>query len=107
MIIKKDEISLYIESSGWIARPISDTKFVEGDKVDTKHFAGSNIHGIGIKNKVTLGKTGKRSKIIWEEFWSGFSLVGDSKISLSEQEKRYKRISDVDKHLNQMMVNNQ
>jgi len=66
-IIKEDAIGIYVESSGWIARPGGNTSFNVGDNPKTHHFGGSPHHGIG-KNPGA-----KRGEYV--EIWYGDGLV--------------------------------
>lgn len=47
--IRSDEFGLYVAAGGWKARPHPEwpSKMKAGDSVDTKHFGGSPIAGIG------------------------------------------------------------
>jgi hypothetical protein len=48
-VVKQDSVGIYVQSGGYIARPIPEypTRFKVGENIKTKHFGGSVIHGVG------------------------------------------------------------
>ena len=62
--IYKDELGLYAKVGGWIVRPTSPSSFNEGDKIEGKHFGGSQ--------RVGMGKLPGRAK--YAEYWKTWHL---------------------------------
>ena len=68
-VIYKDEVGIWTEAGGWIARPLLPTKFKPGDKTESKHFSETVVAGIG-----KLEGRGKYS-----EYWMTCGIVGEDK----------------------------
>jgi len=47
MKIKTDKFGIYVKAGGYRCRPVSPTRFREGDEVDTRHFSSSIRAGVG------------------------------------------------------------
>ena len=48
VVIQQDEVGIWVEAGGYIARPILPTKLKVGDRINqTYHFGGSVIAGVG------------------------------------------------------------
>ena len=63
-IIREDYIGLYCHSGGYYARPYGNpSSFEVGQKPSTKHFGGSNWHGVG--------KSPDMPKGTYKETWIG------------------------------------
>lgn len=77
--VKQDEIGVYVSSGGYIARPVTKTRFKKGDKVRNNHFGGSPLHGIG------KDETCKRGEYL--ETWLGCGVTSQDKTPEQRKEK--------------------
>ena len=46
-VVKEDKYGIYIEASGYIARPVAETLFEIGEEVDTHHHSQTCYQGVG------------------------------------------------------------
>jgi hypothetical protein len=79
--INEDSIGLYVFAGGWKSRPFTKSQFKKGDKVDTYHFGGSSIAGIGKNEKCKRGQ--------YIEYWCTCGITYIDKISIKEEKEKY------------------
>lgn len=80
--IKKDFLGLYTIAGGYIARPTGETEFKEGEKVETHHFGGTCVCGIGKDENCKKGS--------YLEYWLTSDAISMGYKSLDERTKREK-----------------
>ena len=61
--IKRDKVGLFINIEGSIVRPITETRFILGDRPQTHHFKGGPFHGVGKDKTKAIG--------LYQEVWLG------------------------------------
>ncbi len=66
-VVKQDNIGLYIESGGYVARPLDRTSLKVGDKVESRHFGGSVVHGVGKDPTLPRGD--------YHDYWLGCGMA--------------------------------
>jgi len=84
MIVKRDEIGLYVTAGGYVVRPVSDTDFRQGEKVAT--YFRSDVSVIaGVGKDETCGRNE------YLETWLSTGIISWKKkdIPMEEQETRW------------------
>lgn len=77
--VKEDKIGVYVNSGGYIARPVGKTRYKKSDVIKAHHFGGSPLHGIG------KDETCKRGEYL--ETWLGCGEAHRDKTYEQRKEK--------------------